>query len=205
MLVTKSCPGDMSKASLLLNRSTLRWHNQTTSENRERYVQDLERWFETASGPEEFKSILRSTVAALSPPKGIVKSEIDGVEFGGDDQHALDAGLQKRLRKLALSCLQCLDLSDCTLLPILERLKHLIVLFEAISKSRLEVTVVACSNQWRKLKERIGEVQNKLQLMERDGKDNQPACQSDGFGERFGGGTSFLCNSRAKLQIKIGS
>ena len=126
------------------------WRNATTNDSRESYVSELEQALEQSDGS-QLHRIFRVAVAALSPPRLRGIADQDGNESLMDVEAKSD--LQRRLRKVVLSCLEQLDLTDPDLKPCLQLLELLIQRFqELVGQDQM----VASRRRWVQLGAKCG-------------------------------------------------
>ena len=126
------------------------WRNAATNDSRESYVSELEQALEQSDGS-QLHRIFRAAVAALSPPR------LRGIADHDDDESLMDAeaksDFQRRLRKVVLSCLEQLDLTDPDLKPSLQMLELLIQRFqELVGQDQM----VASRRHWVQLETKCG-------------------------------------------------
>lgn len=94
------------------------WRNQTSNEDQEIYVADLERSLREDVEESKLRRVFRAAVAALSPPRLLPKmpecrsSSLDVAGRKEVDGSYLSNALQQRLRIVVLGCLERLQFED---------------------------------------------------------------------------------------------
>lgn len=142
--VSSACEPSEAKAVHLTQKAIQRWKNLDPV-SREAYVELLEREVESDGvGPR----ILRSAVAALSPPRCKGDDVSTGTVEAVATETPVSKDLQARLRRIVLWCLDGLDLSNPNVAPALECLRAHVQRFqELLASSR----IVACQKHWNRI------------------------------------------------------
>eukprot|EP00933_Yihiella_yeosuensis_P049772 TRINITY_DN4709_c0_g2_i1.p1 TRINITY_DN4709_c0_g2~~TRINITY_DN4709_c0_g2_i1.p1 ORF type:complete len:606 (+),score=93.35 TRINITY_DN4709_c0_g2_i1:116-1933(+) len=163
------------KATRLLQRSVQKWQNLASSSQHLEFVASLEQQLLEASElydgdaldgdnnggavyMKKFRNILRDAVGALSPPRAL-----EGFQDGKEqlekqnaeqtaEENASSSSLQKRIRKIIIACLKCIDLSDPQMEAIQLYLSKLFTSFEQRIGSPLELAKFASKKQWVRLR-----------------------------------------------------
>lgn len=144
-----------TKAATLMNKAINLWRNTTIEAEQEEYVASLEQSLSTADPDHkcQIRSIFRRTVAALSPPHHISERGGSSTTDVFPQPKGRKGDLQFRLRKIALICLDHLDLTDSRLHPALEVLRSLLDRFQEDVKDHQ----IGCKQQWRLLQVKCGQ------------------------------------------------
>ncbi|CAE8638137.1 unnamed protein product [Polarella glacialis] len=148
--------GTGRKAAQLLKLATDRWHNMSSTTERESYVQDLEeRLVESPDDQRALRSVLRGAVAALASPRARQRQqELGRQPFDLAALDRLSRAMQRRLRRLVLACLEHIsDLGDARIASTLWRLVELIHAFEQREGTTVEDIQPCAAKQWILLKQ----------------------------------------------------
>ena len=129
------------------------WRNQTSNENQEMYVADLERSLGEDVEESKLRRVFRAAVAALSPPRLLPKmpecgsntSDVAGPKEV--DGSYVSNAVQQRLRIVVLGCLEKLQLDD----PKIQASKEFLEIQELATQG-----LVAAHRDWLHLQMKCG-------------------------------------------------
>ena len=134
------------------------WRNQTSNENQEMYVADLERSLGEDVEESKLRRVFRAAVAALSPPRLLPKmpecgsntSDVAGPKEV--DGSYVSNAVQQRLRIVVLGCLEKLQLDDPKIQASKEFLEILLQQVQELATQGL----VAAHRDWLHLQMKCG-------------------------------------------------
>ena len=147
------CLSTGSKAARLMQKAIQIWRNQACKVSQEEYVAGLEQALRDMGFQDmpKIRMIFRRAVAAMSPPR--LASECaaeDGV--GLQETHGTSGDFQGRLRRIALLCLDYLDVTDPKVKPALQVLEHLLQKFQELASTQ---STIGGRRHWCKLQGRM--------------------------------------------------
>ena len=126
-----------TKAARLMQKAIQIWRNQACKVSQEEYVAGLEQALRDMGFQDmpKIRMIFRRAVAAMSPPRLASECAAEDGE-GVQDTQGTSGDFQGRLRRIALLCLDYLDLTDPKVKPALQILEHLLQKFQELASTQ---------------------------------------------------------------------